>query len=108
MLSLLTRIRSRAVADQLARVGAGVKTMNRLLRQIYLAGLLIALASSRGSGSVRQCDFESPFLGKALGLTVLWGPPAQQEAHAPRHAESTRETLTVFDATHELLAMAQN
>jgi hypothetical protein len=33
----------RAVADLLARV----ETMNRLLRQIFLAGLLIALASLR-------------------------------------------------------------
>ena len=44
----------RAVANLLARVGAGVETMNRLLRQIYLAGLLIALASTRVAAEV--CD----------------------------------------------------
>src|SRR5262245_53968528 len=44
----------RAVANLLARVGAGVETMNRLLRQICLAGLLIALASTRVAAEV--CD----------------------------------------------------
>ena len=62
----------RAVADLLARV----ETMNRLLRQVFLAGLLIALAST--SVAAKVCDkgdlFENPFLDKSFGLAVLLGP----------------------------------
>jgi hypothetical protein len=50
--------------------------MNRLLRQIFLAGLLIALASTSVAAEV--CDkgdmFENPFLNKSFGLALLLGP----------------------------------
>jgi hypothetical protein len=50
--------------------------MKRLLRQIFLAALLIALASISVAAEV--CDkgdlFENPFLDKSFGLAVQLGP----------------------------------